>query len=177
MPFAFSTSALFLPDLCSILRPKCEAQDRAMLHAAIINFRRRIVNRTRGFSCRAAAQFNPGIEVLRWGYGGVWVRLRRYQHAAGGQRTRPRLQKPFGTRGGIGFDFLRNRRSLLGLTSMLYGGRGSPHPAASAAWRTKLRRLQFGSRFRGCHRKSMGHPLFHLPHLLVRREAVKSPLR
>src|ERR1017187_4695946 len=127
-----------------------------MLHAAIINFRRRIVNRTRGFSCRAAAQFNPGIEVLRWGYGGVWVRLRRYQHAAGGQRTRPRLQKPFGTRGGIGFDFLRNRRSLLGLTSMLYGGRGSPHPsmlyggrgsphpAASAAWRTKLRRLQFG---------------------------------
>src|ERR1035438_4146948 len=70
MPFAFSTSALFLPDLCSILRPKCEAQDRAMLHAAIINFRRRIVNRTRGFSCRAAAQFNPGLEVLRWGYGG-----------------------------------------------------------------------------------------------------------
>src|ERR1017187_10439686 len=73
MPFAFSTSALFLPDLCSILRPKCEAQDRAMLHAAIINFRRRIVNRTRGFSCRAAAQFNPGIEVLRWGYGGATV--------------------------------------------------------------------------------------------------------
>src|ERR1035438_1938442 len=70
MPFAFSTSALFLPDLCSILRPKCEAQDRAMLHAAIINFRRRIVNRTRGFSCRAAAQFNPGLEVLRWDYGG-----------------------------------------------------------------------------------------------------------
>src|ERR1035438_1100216 len=73
MPFAFSTSALFLPDLCSILRPKCEAQDRAMLHAAIINFRRRIVNRTRGFSCRAAAQFNPGLEVLRWGYGGATV--------------------------------------------------------------------------------------------------------
>src|ERR1035438_7850479 len=71
MPFAFSTSALFLPDLCSILRPKCEAQDRAMLHAAIINFRRRIVNRTRGFSCRAAAQFNPGLEVLRWDYGGA----------------------------------------------------------------------------------------------------------
>src|ERR1035438_7824122 len=41
-----------------------------MLHAAIINFRRRIVNRTRGFSCRAAAQFNPGLEVLRWDSGG-----------------------------------------------------------------------------------------------------------
>src|ERR1017187_3463699 len=73
MPFAFSTSALFVPDLCSILRPKCEAQDRAMLHAAIINFRRRIVNRTRGFSCRAAAQFNPGLEVLRWDSGGAMV--------------------------------------------------------------------------------------------------------
>src|ERR1017187_4611916 len=77
MPFAFSTSALFVPDLCSILRPKCEAQDRAMLHAAIINFRRRIVNRTRGFSCRAAAQFNPGLEVLRWGYGGGMDNIRR----------------------------------------------------------------------------------------------------
>src|ERR1035441_3767371 len=77
MPFAFSTSALFLPDLCSILRPKCEAQDRAMLHAAIINFRRRIVNRTRGFSCRATAQFNPGLEVLRWDYGGTTVGERR----------------------------------------------------------------------------------------------------
>ena len=44
-----------------------------MLHAAIINFRRRIVNRTRGFSCRAAAQFNPGIEVLRGDYGGATV--------------------------------------------------------------------------------------------------------
>ena len=42
-----------------------------MLHAAIINFRRRIVNRTRGFSCRAAAQFNPGLEVLRRDYGGA----------------------------------------------------------------------------------------------------------
>src|ERR1017187_7964145 len=42
-----------------------------MLHAAIINFRRRIVNRTRGFSCRAAAQFNPGLEVLRWDCGGA----------------------------------------------------------------------------------------------------------
>ena len=41
-----------------------------MLHGAIINFRRRIVNRTRGFSCRAAAQFNPGLEVLRRDYGG-----------------------------------------------------------------------------------------------------------
>jgi hypothetical protein len=29
-----------------------------MLHGAIINFRRRIVNQTRGFSCRVAAQFN-----------------------------------------------------------------------------------------------------------------------
>src|ERR1039457_5065795 len=47
-----------------------------MLHAAIINFRRRIVNRTRGFSCRAAAQFNPGLEVLRWDSGGAMVALR-----------------------------------------------------------------------------------------------------
>src|ERR1017187_7718549 len=47
-----------------------------MLHAAIINFRRRIVNRTRGFSCRAAAQFNPGIEVLRWDSGGETEGLR-----------------------------------------------------------------------------------------------------
>lgn len=29
-----------------------------MLHGAIINFRRRIVNQTPGFSCRVAAQFN-----------------------------------------------------------------------------------------------------------------------
>jgi hypothetical protein len=29
-----------------------------MLHEARINFRRRIVNQTRRFSCRAAAQFN-----------------------------------------------------------------------------------------------------------------------
>jgi hypothetical protein len=58
MPFAFSTSALLLPDLYSTLRPKFEAQDWAMLHGAIINFRRRIVNQTPGFSCRVAAQFN-----------------------------------------------------------------------------------------------------------------------
>ena len=36
-----------------------------MLHEARINFRRRIVNQTRRSSCRAAAQFNPGLEVLR----------------------------------------------------------------------------------------------------------------
>jgi hypothetical protein len=41
-----------------------------MLHETRINFRRRIVNQTRRFSCRAAAQFNPGIEVLRRDYGG-----------------------------------------------------------------------------------------------------------
>jgi len=58
MPFAFSTSALILPELYSTLRTKCEAQDGAMLHGAIINFRRRIVNQTRGFPCREAAQFN-----------------------------------------------------------------------------------------------------------------------
>src|ERR1035441_8666086 len=93
MPFAFSTSALFLPDLCSILRPKCEAQDRAMLHAAIINFRRRIVNRTRGFSCRAAAQFNPGVRGatvgLRWVYGAAMVGERR-GNGGGLENTRVR---------------------------------------------------------------------------------------
>ena len=35
-----------------------------MLHGAIINFRRRIVNRTRGFSCRAAAQFNQALRDI-----------------------------------------------------------------------------------------------------------------
>src|ERR1039458_6511579 len=93
MPFAFSTSALFLPDLCSTLRMKCEAQDRAMLHAAIINFRRRIVNRTRGFSCRAAAQFNPGVRGatvgLRWVYGAAMVGERR-GNGGGLENTRVR---------------------------------------------------------------------------------------
>jgi len=37
-----------------------------MLHGAIFNFRRRIVNQTRGFSCRVAAQFNGW---LRWNMG------------------------------------------------------------------------------------------------------------
>ena len=40
-----------------------------MLHEARIDFRRRIVNQTRRSSCRAAAQFNPGLEVLRRGSG------------------------------------------------------------------------------------------------------------
>ncbi len=57
--------------------------------------------------------------------GGLWVR----QHGAGGRRTQTRLQRPFGTRGGTGFDFLRTRRSLLGLTLMLCGGWGAPHLA------------------------------------------------
>jgi len=35
-----------------------------MLHGAIINFRRRIVNQTRGFSCRVAAQFNQSIQRM-----------------------------------------------------------------------------------------------------------------
>src|SRR5258708_27879857 len=58
MPFAFSTSALLLPELYSTLRTEFEAQDGAMLHGAMINLRRRIVNQARGFPCRAAAQFN-----------------------------------------------------------------------------------------------------------------------
>ena len=33
-----------------------------MLHETRINFRRRIVNQTRRFSCRAAAQFNKSPE-------------------------------------------------------------------------------------------------------------------
>jgi hypothetical protein len=35
-----------------------------------------------------------------------------------------------------------------------------PQPR-SADLRAKLRRLQVRSRFRGCRRKSFGHPLFH----------------
>ena len=34
-----------------------------MLHGAIFNFRRRIVNQTRGFSCRVAAQFNHWLQA------------------------------------------------------------------------------------------------------------------
>ena len=34
-----------------------------MLHGTIINFRRRIVNQTLGFSCRAAAQFNKALHL------------------------------------------------------------------------------------------------------------------
>ena len=36
-----------------------------MLHGTIINFRRRIVNQTLGFSCRAAAQFNDALQRTR----------------------------------------------------------------------------------------------------------------
>src|ERR1035438_4356799 len=64
-----------------------------MLHGAIINFRRRIVNRTRGFSCRAAAQFNPGVRGatvgLRWVYGAAMVGERR-GNGGGLENTRVR---------------------------------------------------------------------------------------
>ena len=50
-----------------------------MLHEARMNFQRTIVNQAPRFPCRGAAQFNPGLEVLRWGYGGARVRLWRYQ--------------------------------------------------------------------------------------------------
>ena len=35
-----------------------------MLHGAIFNFRRRIVNQTRGFSCRVAAQFKTNKDSI-----------------------------------------------------------------------------------------------------------------
>ena len=35
-----------------------------MLHGAIINFRRGIVNQTRGFSCRVAAQFKTNKDSI-----------------------------------------------------------------------------------------------------------------
>ena len=34
-----------------------------MLHEARMNFRRRTVNQARHFLCRAAASFNPGLEI------------------------------------------------------------------------------------------------------------------
>ena len=64
MPFAFTTSALRLPELYSTLRPKSEAQDGAMLHAVIINFWRGIVNQTRGLSAAPAAQFNQAVQRM-----------------------------------------------------------------------------------------------------------------
>ena len=57
-----------------------------MLHEARVNFRRWIVNQTRRFSCRAAAQFNPGLEVLRRGSLEVRVRVRCGAGGTGGQR-------------------------------------------------------------------------------------------
>src|ERR1039457_6527579 len=48
-----------------------------MLHEARMNFQRTIVNQAPRFPCRGAAQFNPGLEVLRWGYGGGMDNIRR----------------------------------------------------------------------------------------------------
>src|ERR1039457_5895051 len=49
-----------------------------MLHEARMNFQRTIVNQAPRFPCRGAAQFNPGLEVLRWDSGGgmdnIWRR-------------------------------------------------------------------------------------------------------
>jgi hypothetical protein len=42
-----------------------------MLHEARMNFQRTIVNQAPRFPCRGAAQFNPGLEVLRRDYGGA----------------------------------------------------------------------------------------------------------
>ena len=41
-----------------------------MLHEARMNFQRTIVNQAPRFPCRGAAQFNPGLEVLRRNSGG-----------------------------------------------------------------------------------------------------------
>jgi len=76
MPFAFITSRLPFPQLNSTLQSKFEAHDGAMLHKPIINCRRRIVNQTPDFPCRAAAQFNKSLAtrdggfLRRRGYGG-----------------------------------------------------------------------------------------------------------
>ena len=49
-----------------------------MLHEARMNFQRTIVNQAPRFPCRGAAQFNPGLEVLRRDSGGgmdnIWRR-------------------------------------------------------------------------------------------------------